>query len=421
MECEIKRKIELHETIGSGTSGIVIRGCDLDSNEEFAIKKIKPRNKNNVHSKNMMCDYKTDIPPTIFEACIMASINHPHILNAKNIIIDDDTLYIITDIAQCHLRDHICNMTLNKLTFSYEHIISLMFEITSAVHTLHSENIIHGDIKPQNILVFKNNNDIKLKLTDFTVSVFGRYCDRKIMYKYKETGTPRYRAPEVWLGANWSMPADIWSLGCVFYEMVYGKTIFHPENIKEQVFGLVQHLNADDKKLPYIIPPFDKRKKVNQLSIVFSPEFKQINDLILSMLDGDPNNRPTIDEIAHNQIFSSLKLPHYDIITHENDDCDSKTIAKISQSILKITNDNQVVTHSKKILYKMINSTVAKDHELLFITIASISIAQRLFYRKSLLNLEIIQQQLEISEPIDYNYIFFLEKEILQYLSFCIL
>ena len=99
-------------------------------------------------------------------------------------------------------------------------------------------NIIHGDIKPENILL-SNNGIHQVKLIDFGTSCFNGN-DKN--YSYIQTRF--YRAPEVAFGYKYSFPIDIWSLGCVLCELFKGKPIFDGENERDLIYSIMEYLES---------------------------------------------------------------------------------------------------------------------------------------------------------------------------------
>lgn len=98
--------------------------------------------------------------------------------------------------------------------------IQLLFGISS----LHSMNIFHRDIKPANILLSKNSSEAKL--ADMNVSII---C--KTGLARTQTGTPYYTSPEVWMERPYDGKSDVWSLGCVLYEMAAQSPPFTAKDI----------------------------------------------------------------------------------------------------------------------------------------------------------------------------------------------
>jgi NIMA (never in mitosis gene a)-related kinase len=92
-----------------------------------------------------------------------------------------------------------------------EEIWKALYHITKALKSLHDKKILHRDLKSANVFI---TEDGKYKLGDLNVS--------KVLKKglaYTQTGTPYYASPEVWQDLPYDMKSDMWSLGCVIYEM----------------------------------------------------------------------------------------------------------------------------------------------------------------------------------------------------------
>lgn len=91
-----------------------------------------------------------------------------------------------------------------------------MYQIVNAIKFCHCKRILHRDLKPQNLLIDKNGN---IKLADFGLA---RAFGVPIRTLTHEVLTLWYRAPEILLGQKeYSTPVDIWSIGCIFYELAH--------------------------------------------------------------------------------------------------------------------------------------------------------------------------------------------------------
>lgn len=109
----------------------------------------------------------------------------------------------------------------NKLDIDTIRILAK--DIINGIYILHSEQIIHSDIKPDNILI---KNGIA-KIADYSSS------DYEYIYDNSIVGTRYYRSPENLLGLNLSIATDIWALGCLLFEMATGKILFKPKSYHE--------------------------------------------------------------------------------------------------------------------------------------------------------------------------------------------
>ena len=136
-----------------------------------------------------------------------------------------------------------------------------MYQILKGVEQLHKRSIFHRDIKPANILISNRNQAI---LGDFGLAKpFGHPIDRT---HTKEVQTLWYRAPELLLGNfKYSSQLDIWSIGCIFYEMVTGFPLFTGTSEIDQLFKIFRLLGTptDWKSFnlqPYYSPKFPQFK-----------------------------------------------------------------------------------------------------------------------------------------------------------------
>ena len=164
---------------------------------------------------------------------------------------------------------------------------------------MHSANVIHRDLKPSNLLVNKNCD---LKICDFGLS---RGFDFEQENKTEYVVTRWYRAPEVILQASeYTKAIDIWSVGCIFAELLGRNPLFPGKDYLEQIQRIVAVLGTpNNNDLSYItnegalkyIRSLPRRTKQNYQNI-----FQQANpkglDLLQKMLTFNPNSRYTVEE-----------------------------------------------------------------------------------------------------------------------------
>lgn len=126
-------------------------------------------------------------------------------------------------------QNYFKGLSLNTVRF-------LIKQILEGVYKLHQNNIIHCDLKPENIMLKISRNDIQLKITDF-----GTACDRTaIIYPYIQSRF--YRAPEVIIGNKYSSEIDIWSVGCIAAELFLGEPLFAGKCEYDQILQIVSIL-----------------------------------------------------------------------------------------------------------------------------------------------------------------------------------
>lgn len=196
--------------ISSGTFGKVYKAIDKNNNSIVAIKKI-----------NLTKLTPYDLENLYNECRIGFLADCEFIIKILDIFFFEDYIYIVTKYYENgDLRTYINNH--GKL--SDEHIWKIMTQLFLAVDYLHENNIIHRDIKIQNILV-KNNGDIVL--ADLGVTKILNNSD----YTKTQIGTPYYFSPEIANGSYYTKAIDIWCCGIVLYEILFNKYPFNAHNL----------------------------------------------------------------------------------------------------------------------------------------------------------------------------------------------
>ena len=146
------------------------------------------------------------------EVRILASINHPSIIAYKEAFIEKQFLYIVMEYAEGGALSHKIKEKIDKREFfSESEIWSCFVQLLKGLESLHDLNIMHRDIKCANIFLDKQG---RCKLGDLNVS---KVVKNGLVFT--QTGTPYYASPEVWRDKPYDSRSDIWSLGCVIYEM----------------------------------------------------------------------------------------------------------------------------------------------------------------------------------------------------------
>src|SRR6185437_10064649 len=116
-------------------------------------------------------------------------------------------------------------------------------QIAEALHHAHSEGIIHRDVKPDNVLVVESGGQDSIRLLDFGLSALVQQSDQgpsQLTRTGSIIGTPMYVSPEVFRGHAADARSDIYSLGCVIFEMIAGHPPFQSDDIAE---AMMHHLN----------------------------------------------------------------------------------------------------------------------------------------------------------------------------------
>ena len=264
--------------------------------EKIAIKKYKLRDKNGV---------RYDI---IRELAILKELKHKNIIKMKRVKCSGLELQAIMEYGGIDMRKYISTIPLEDRISRTNKIFS---QISNGLAYVHSCNIIHRDIKPDNILI----NGSIVKLCDFGISK-KKYCQLT-----PRIGTNNYKAPELFSDIEYDFAIDIWALGCTLYEYISGYQLFKGEGdiiIIRNILKIVpcsletldmlglDIINPDKCNMDvyFKLPPFhekttftvDIRKDLNRL--------KKYTETILAL---NPNERPSA--ILCGNIFNSRYQP----------------------------------------------------------------------------------------------------------------
>jgi len=295
------KDFEILQEIGKGAFGNVYKAKRIKDGEIYALKKVpmeklKPKEKEN----------------SLNEIRILASINHPNVISYKEAFFDNITysLCIIMEYADSGDLDNKISSHVKSKTYMQEKLIIQYFiQILQGLKALHDKKIIHRDIKLANIFLFKS--DI-VKIGDLNVSKV-----YKSNVLFTQTGTPYYASPEVWCDKPYDYKADIWSLGCLLYEMLTLKAPFRGNTMKA----------VYDKVMQGVYDP---------IPLFYS---KLIAHIVKLTLQINPERRPTCDELL------KIILEKYkDVRGFDNISVDYKKFI-----LEDITNDKNVDDSTNKI------------------------------------------------------------------------
>ncbi|WP_139904518.1 Stk1 family PASTA domain-containing Ser/Thr kinase [Clostridium thermarum] len=294
----LNNRYELLEKIGEGGMAEVYKAKCHKLNRYDAVKILKR-------------DYAND-PAVVdkfkIEATAVANLSDNNIINIFDVGSQGDINYIVMEYVKGKTLKQIIK---ENVRLSYERAIDIAIQIAKALDCAHRNNIIHRDVKPQNIMV---TDEGVVKVTDFGIAKAS--SNVTITNSNKVIGSAHYFSPEQARGNFVDARTDIYSLGIVLYEMVSGKLPFDAES---PVTIALKHLQDD------AIPP----KHLNS-SI---PE--SLNALIMKCIQKDPNNRyqtvrellmdllriqkdlnyeiiPSSVEKDHTRIMEPVNIPHAD-------------------------------------------------------------------------------------------------------------
>ena len=256
---------EILQSLGGGGQGNVFKVCSLINHRIYAMKVVNLEIKENMSEdeKNMI---KLIEKNAYNEIEILKKMNHPNIIKYYKYFKEKNKIYIIMEyFDNGDLKNYIEVLIelKKKNMIKKDEIWYIFYQCMSGLTYLHKTNVIHRDIKPDNI--FMNKNKI-IKIGDFGIST----QIKKMKFSVK--GTPGYMAPELEL-ENYDEKVDIYSMGCVFYEIYFLKTFFREEwsfkegkYIKEMVEGSIR-LNDEFMKLIFKMLTKNPKERPNSKSI----------------------------------------------------------------------------------------------------------------------------------------------------------
>lgn len=275
----IKNYIVYNSVLGKGSFSTVYKGFDSEKKKIIAVKKVEI-DRNNTEKINKLIDREIEL---------MKDLDNKNVLKLYDIITENNYIYMILEYCE---NGDLYNF-LKKRPLKEEYCKRYMKQISYGLKYLLSKNIIHRDLKPQNILIDKNYN---IKLSDFG---FARYYEEDTLLKTL-CGTPLYMAPEIMNYKDYDDKADLWSVGIILYEMLYGYRPFKAKNLHT----LVKQINSEPVKIP-------SNTKISN----------ECKNLLISLLIKNPDKRISWTDFFNHSWLNEEKISKAENITKkENDD-----------------------------------------------------------------------------------------------------
>ncbi|CAK9173681.1 unnamed protein product [Ilex paraguariensis] len=296
-------RYRIEEVIGKGSYGVVCSAYDTYLGEKVAIKKI-----------NDIFEHVSDATRILREIKLLRLLRHPDIVEIKHILLPPSRrefkdIYVVFELMESDLHQVIkANDDLTR-----EHYQFFLYQLLRGLKYIHSANVFHRDLKPKNILA---NADCKLKICDFGLARVAFHDTPTAIFWTDYVATRWYRAPEL-CGSFFSKytPAiDIWSIGCIFAEILTGKPLFPGKNVVHQLDLMTDLLGTPS---PEAIARIRNEKARRYLSsarkkkpIPFSQKFPNADPLALRLLERmiafEPKDRPTAEEALADPYFRNL-------------------------------------------------------------------------------------------------------------------
>ncbi|XP_039993358.1 serine/threonine-protein kinase D1 [Xiphias gladius] len=298
--CQIQENVDINsvyqifpdEVLGSGQFGIVYGGKHRKSGRDVAIKiidKLRFPTKQESQLRN--------------EVAILQSLHHPGVVNLDCMFETPERVFVVMEKLHGDMLEMILSSERGRLP---ERITKfLVTQILVALRHLHFKNIVHCDLKPENVLLASADSFPQVKLCDFG---FARIIGEK-SFRRSVVGTPAYLAPEVLRNKGYNRSLDMWSVGVIIYVSLSGTFPFNEdEDINDQI-----------QNAAFMYPPHPW-KKISQEAI----------DLINNLLQVKMRKRYSVDKTLSHPWLQDYQMwldlrnlesrMNERYITHESDD-----------------------------------------------------------------------------------------------------
>ncbi|OWR52349.1 Serine/threonine-protein kinase 36 [Danaus plexippus plexippus] len=205
--------------IGEGSFGRVFKAKHKDTDGIVALKVIRKKGRSSKDLKNLRqeCD-------------IQRQLDHPNIIRMIDSFDTESELVVVTEYAEKELH----SILAKEGCLNEEEVKKVTWDLVSALYYLHSHRVLHRDLKPQNVLLDSTG---KAKLCDFGLA---RIMTNATHILTSIKGTPLYMAPELIDEKPYDHQADLWSLGCIVYELMAGQPPFCTMSIW-QLVRMIRH------------------------------------------------------------------------------------------------------------------------------------------------------------------------------------
>ncbi|XP_055955396.1 serine/threonine-protein kinase Nek11-like isoform X1 [Patella vulgata] len=277
----LANRYEVVKKLGSGNFGTVFVCKDRQNTEEDKVVK-------EIYVGDLQPDETVDAN---HEARLLSRLKHPNIVKYFDSFVDTGGEYFCIITEYCEGGDldvKITEVKKKKSHLDESTVLNWFVQLVLAVKYLHSQRVLHRDLKARNIFLRKN----KVKIGDFGIS---RILMSASDYASTFTGTPFYMSPEVLKHEGYNSKSDIWSVGCILYEMCALEHAFDGQGLMAIMYKIVEG-----------VPP-DLPKRYS----------KQLNDVFKGIIIKEPEKRPSATEITHIPFIAQHMSQMKDILSDE--------------------------------------------------------------------------------------------------------
>jgi len=303
---EAPTRFTLLECIGKGAYGIVCSAFDTWTGNYVAVKKIENT-----------FEHVTFAKRTLREVRLLRLLQHENLINAQHVYLasgrdDFQDVYVVSEFMESDLA----SVIKSSQPLMDEHFMFFLYQIFRGLKYMHSACAIHRDLKPRNLLV---NSKCDLKICDFGLAR-ALYPQGVLptcpMTEY--VCTRWYRAPEVLCACEqFDCAIDVWSVGCIFAEMIRRKPLFPGKNTQHQLQFIIGYLGMPSKELFNRIPSAKCRTFIESLpdsgtyplTEAIPGATPAAYDILSRMLEFSPEKRPTAEQALAHPYLARLTCP----------------------------------------------------------------------------------------------------------------
>jgi len=299
---DVDERYTLLGPIGSGAYGVVCKAVDKANGEKVAIKKLGD-----------VFAHRELAKRTLREIKILRHFDHDNIIRIKDILPPPS----LDDFRDVYIASELMDTDLHQIISSPQpltdyHCQYILCQVVSALEHVHAANVVHRDLKPSNLLL---NESCDVKLCDFGMAR-GVEEGNEALFMTEYVATRWYRAPEMMLSSSkYSKAVDVWSLGCIFAEMLRRTPLFPGKDYIEQlnlifdVLGTpsdleVERLGTDNVKRYVRSLPSRPPKP---LGAIFPSASPAALALLGALLAFEPSGRLSAAEALQHAYFSEAR------------------------------------------------------------------------------------------------------------------
>jgi serine/threonine protein kinase len=286
------------EKLGEGTYGVVYKAKDLNTGHIVALKKIRLELEDE------------GVPSTsIREISVLKELQHANIVRLLDVVFTAEKLQLVFEFLDQDLKKYIDSVT----EMSPSLVQSYMYQMLLGLDFCHARRILHRDLKPQNLLIDREGT---LKIADLGLA---RAVTIPLRQYTHEVVTLWYRAPEVLMGSKvYGIGLDMWSVGCIFAEMLNHKPLFPGDSEIDELFHIFRALGTPNEetwpgvtRFPNYQDTFPNWRPKPIQNLLPGHNDPQALDLLRQMLAYEPTQRISSKAALNHPYFRNLDKSNY--------------------------------------------------------------------------------------------------------------